>query len=273
MPSRLGIVAIVVFWLVGTTWLVVREVVPRFRTGVPPGFVTDVTDEFGGTTITWDIRQKQLSIGTGLSRVERRLDRTFVLTTDLRFDNLHLAGLAQIKEIWGSYQVDTEGKLKQLKTEVRVVLGPLGEVKGEVKAVVQDGLLVARIFLNGVDKTDLIKPQPVNVGAHGNILNTMHLVNKVPGLYMGRSWKLPLFDPLGAILPGQKMTPATLIAEVTSAPLDWHDKQVPCFRIDYAEPGAKASAHTWVRQSDGLVLQQQAIQGGMDLVLVRESAK
>jgi hypothetical protein len=98
-------------------------------------------------------------------------------------------------------------------------------------------------------------------------------VNRIPGLRVGRSWKVPLLDPLGAILPGRKMTTAVLIAEVHDDVLDWQEQRVRCFRIDYNEPGKKPTAHTWVRRSDGLVLQQEARHDDMDWTLVREASK
>ena len=101
----------------------------------------------------------------------------------------------------------------------------------------------------------------------------MHLLDKIPGLRAGRSWKVPLLDPLGAMVPGRKMTTSILIAEVAEDDLEWQGQVVRCFRIDYREPGKKAAAHTWVRRGDGLVLQQEAKHDEMNLVLVREVNK
>lgn len=272
MPSRLGVAAIVLFWLVSTSWLIVREIAPRFRTGQPPAFFTDVTDEVGGTTIGWTIYHKGERVGAGDSKVERRSDRTFVLASRLLFEKFDVL-FVRITKIAGHYRIDKDGNLKELATEVKIVLAG-AEVKGQVKGVVRDGMLTPRIYIDGME-ADLgpFQPQPVKVAAHGNVLNTMHLLNKIPGLRPGQAWEVPLLDPLGAILPGRKMAVSTLLAEVHTADLDWQGKPVPCFRIDYGEVGKKVTAHTWVRRSDGLVLQQEAKQDEMDLVLVREVMK
>src|SRR5205823_709749 len=130
MPSRLGIAAIVVFWLVSTSWLVVREIVPRLRTGQPPGFFTDLTDEMGGTTIGWSIYHKGVRIGAGDSKVERRRsDRTYVLSSRLLFENFDVL-FVKITKIGGFYHIDKEGNLKELATEVKIMLNKR-EVKGE----------------------------------------------------------------------------------------------------------------------------------------------
>lgn len=272
MPSRLGIFAIILFWLTSTTWLIVREIVPLFRTGEPPAFFTDVTDEVRGTTITWKILRKGQNIGWGESQVEPRSDRTFLLSSILRFKDFPIL-VADVTKIAGRYRVDRDGNLKELATEVRIAIGGRS-MQGEIKGAVRDGVLSPRIFIDGIE-TDLgpLQPKPVNVGVHGNVLNTMHLVNKIPGLYAGRSWRVPLIDPLGALLPGQKSDMSVLIAVVGEDDLAWQNQQTPCFRIDYAEPGKKVVAHTWARRSDGLVLQQEAIQHDIDLVLVREVSK
>jgi hypothetical protein len=272
MPSRLGILAIVIFWLISTSWLIVREIVPLFRTGEPPAFFTDVTTDVGGTVITWKILHKGEGVGTGFSTVTRRHDRSYELISDLRFENLGILKTLEIKKIAGRFLVDKSGNLKELATEVKAVISNIGEVKAEIKGVVQDGVLTPRFFLDGA-ATDLglFQPQPLRLTTHGNVLNTMHLLNRIPGLRVGRSWKVPQLDPMGLIL--KQTTTKILIAEVAEDDLEWQGKIVRCFRIDYSEPGQKVTAHTWVRRGDGLVLQQAAKHGDQDLVLVREVNK
>jgi hypothetical protein len=285
MPSRLGILTIVVFWLVSTTWLIVREIAPLFQAGEPPAFLTDVTDEVGGTTITWKIMKKgtrvgeEISrVGDGISQVRRRPDRTFELASELRFQKWPILNTWGITKIAGYYRVDKDGNLKELETLVKIAtppsVTPAFTIKAGVKGTVQGGLFTPKVFLDGEEKhLGPFQPQPVPVASHGNVLNTMHLLNKIPGLRAGRSWKVPLLDPLGSILPGRKATTSILIAEVYADELEWQNQTVACFRIDYQEPGKKATAHTWVRRSDGLVLQQEANHDDMNLVLIREVAK
>ena len=63
-------------------------------------------------------------------------------------------------------------------------------------------------------------------------------------------------------------------AEVSSGSLLWNGAEVPCFVIDYRQPGQRQlTARIWVRRSDGLVLQHLAVYGGMELVLEREPAR
>src|ERR1700675_3092469 len=119
MPSRLGILAIVLFWLVSTSWLIVREVAPLFRTGEPPAFFTDVTAEVGGTTINWNILHRGKPVGTGISTVRRWPDQTFRLVSDLTFQSFPFLKTWEIKKINSQIRVDRKGNLKELATLVK----------------------------------------------------------------------------------------------------------------------------------------------------------
>ena len=90
---------------------------------------------------------------------------------------------------------------------------------------------------------------------------------------------MPLVDPMADALramaakelPVSKMGPRFLDAEVlpTLRHLSWNGNEVPCRVIEYrSEDGFKAS--TWVRESDGLVLRQQAELGNDVVILQRE---
>src|SRR5262249_40927906 len=99
----------------------------------------------------------------------------------------------------------------------------------------------------------------------------------VPGLRAGQRWRLPKVDPMalasGTILANLAVdarAPQFLEAEVRTETLTWHRQPTECFLIEYREAGEKVSARTWVRQSDGLVLQQLAREAAMELMLIRQ---
>jgi hypothetical protein len=281
MPSRLVVLAIVLFWLVSTTWLVVREIVPLYRAGQPPAFFTDVITEVSGTTINWKLLKKGQSIGIATSQIQPvRSDRGYELTSTLQFEDFRLATVnikgvqikIEIKKIVERFRLSRHGKLKEASVEVRM-LAP-AEVRAELKGVVEDGMFHSKV--TGLEKylgLGPFEPPPVPVASMGDILNTMHPLNRIPALWVGRTWKVAYFNPLGLVIPGGKLTPSTMIAEVEEDVLEWQHETVPCFRIDYRKTGKKATAHTWVRRSDGLVLCQQVSDDGMDLEMVREVQK
>ena len=67
-----------------------------------------------------------------------------------------------------------------------------------------------------------------------------------------------------------KLTAGRTEAEVAAETLSWRNQEVPCFRIDYREPGKRVTARTWVRRQDGLVLRQEAEHLGKELILERD---
>ena len=76
-------------------------------------------------------------------------------------------------------------------------------------------------------------------------------------------------------LPATIEAPSWLDAAVQSATemIDWDRGEVECLVIEYHADwhGEEFTARTWVRQSDGIVLRQEAVFQGQILVLERES--
>lgn len=274
MPPRWMVGLIVVFWLASTAWLVVRDIAPRWHTGEPPAFTIDLTDEVGANTISWTIWQEDEQVGSGLSRVRRMPDRTFELSSEFRFDAVVRLMVIEPKKLSSTYRVNGEGHLRGVSAKVRIRSKtlPLPEeyhLEGEVK----EEKLHLKAWPVGFEEL-AFKPPPISLPKTGSILNPMHLVNKISGLHEGQSWQIPLFDPIDEAMPNfgflSKKT-TVLDAHVSADRLVWGEGPMECFRIDYREPGKKASASTWVRRTDGLVLQQQAKHAGMMLRLVRDS--
>jgi hypothetical protein len=148
------------------------------------------------------------------------------------------------------------------------------ENRAELKGVVEDGVFCPKIYLDGTE-THLgpFQPRPIPVATMGDVFNTMHLLDKIPDLWVGRTWKIAHLNLVGLMVPGRTVTTSIMIAEVGEDELEWQNQKVSCFRIDYREPGKKVTAHTWVRRRDGLVLCQQVGEDYLDWVMVREVHK
>jgi hypothetical protein len=291
MPSRPLIAAIVLFWLGTNGYLFYTEVLPRWRAGEPPPYTIDLTEEVGAnrqsaSTVNWNVLQKGSRIGQGFSQVGRRPDRTYELRTQFRFEKLKLLNLVDIRKIASTYHINEEGELLGLSAQAiiwqpnRKGQYPI-EHKFDMDGTVADGQLVPRFFYNDAEvKFGAVK---VPVSHRGNTLNPLHPVNRVQGLSEGRTWRVPLFDPLSADL-GKSLAPEVrellhaaegmsipvLEAIVTGETLAWDGADVPCFKIEYRKPGERElKAATWVRRRDGLVLQQFSSNDFMDLTLQR----
>jgi hypothetical protein len=281
MPSRPLTIAIIVFWLGTTGFMLYREVLRWAWADEPPPITFELADEVGSQLISWKALQNGEEIGRGTSKVgrdrRRGADRAFELRSEFKFDKLTLFNVVEVKKLSSMYRVTPEGALRELETKltVRPKGNPLLQLLPEnieIRGVVEEGLLKPRILFNGVEQ-EFFKLQPVAVSAHGNVLNPMHLLNRVPGLRAGQRWRIPLIDPFAPSLPGQSMAIPKLEAEVVTDSLLWNEQNVPCYRIDYNEPGKRVTASTWVRRQDGLVLRQEADYQAMSLVLEREPTK
>lgn len=268
MPPRWLTWAIVAFWALTTLWLVLREVAPRWRAGEPPPYTIDLTDEVSGHPIHWIVLGGEKP-GKAKSSVHRLADRTFELRTELLCTKLLLFESIKLDN---TYQVNNQGELIGVKVKGEIqVLGR--QLKGELIGKVQDGYIAPELRGDFLGKEHVFRGEKVKV--RGGILNSMALVNKISGLQPGQRWSIPLMDPLKFFSIGiQAPTIPRLDAEVIAGELLWNGDQVPCFIIDYREPGKeKPAARTWVRRSDGIVLQHLANHEVMELVLQRIPSK
>lgn len=268
MPPRWLTGIIVLFWLSTTGWLVYRESLSRTHHGEPPPFAIDLTDEVSANTIAWNALEKGEKIGMGRSWVQRRKDRTFEFRSEFRFHDLSVYKVLKFRKMTSMYRVAADGRFRALAAEVYLENNPLIDIL-EVSGELQDGYVIPRVK-GQVGKTTFDIPfnDKIKVPEHSNILNPMHLLSRINGLQEGQSWRIPLLQPFSAQFPGQRIP--ELEAEVFRDHLHWQDMDVPCFRIDYREPGKKVTARTWVQIRDGLVLQQEASHQGRELVLQRD---
>jgi hypothetical protein len=160
------------------------------------------------------------------------------------------------------------------------VLGlALDDAKGKLRldGVVRDGRLHARMQVNDED----VPVDSVPVTRRSGMLLTMHPVNQLAGLRAGQRWQVSLANPLrdlfsalvrkrfGFSLGGDSGS-TTLAAEVLAEPkeLVWAGGRDSCWVIEYR--GGDDTAQTWVRQSDGLVVRQEARRGEEVLILQRQ---
>jgi hypothetical protein len=294
MPARFLCVAIVVFWLATTGWLCMRDITPALRAGQPPPFTIDLADEAQehALKIRWAILRDTASGETRIGRAKtwityRAADDTFELHNDT--DGLSLGSgilTVRVPHMTTVYRVRPDGSLVAMTAKIDANLRtPLSnlDIKAIVDGVVREGQFVARGALEalgwGAHQLDL---PPVPVSPNGTVLNPLHPVNRIAGLRPGQHWRMPLVDPLADAvaaqvardLPAFKPTPRFLNAQVLAEPqiLMYEGREVPCLVIEYHGDDDLA-ARTFVRQSDGLVLRQEAMQksvtGAYDRVILQ----
>lgn len=272
MPSRPLTFGIILFWLATMGWMFYREIWPRFIAGEPPPFHIEVADEVGGRVILWEVFEGEERIGSATTKINRGLDGAFELRNDVNFLKMNL-GLLQLKKISDKTRIGLDGELLSLSALMRLQWGGV-PVDIEFSGVVQDRLLIPKLAIPGVTIPEGMVT-PVELPKQGGVLNILNPQNKITGLFVGRRWKVPVFDPfaasLSAVSKSYKMQ--NRFAEVFADELTLLGKPVPCWRIDVKEPNEPPLAKIWVRKSDDLVVQNSAQHLDKELVMKRVLTK
>ena len=310
MPSRWVILCIVAFWLVATGWLFWRDVWPQVRPGEPPPFAVDLTEEtqLAHPRIRWKVFQGD--DGRFVERfyaqtwvTYRESDDTFALVGEFKPSDPTTRGTLTLgrltlERINSLSRVTRSGDLRE--TRVAVTLHNLAipgtadyQPRFRLNGVVRDGLLHPTLRFELIDAKD--KPaaeegviddaavkvpmnrsdfDPVPVPPNGALLQPLQPVNRIRGLRTGRTWRVPLIDPLAAALPSPfkaaQYLNATVLDRIELVPYEGLDR--PCYVIDYE--GEEAHARTWVEAGpENRVLRQEATFGGETLRLVRDSTR
>lgn len=277
MPSRPASAAIVLFWLATTGVLVYRELAPGFQAGEAPPFTIPLTAEVGNSVVNWNVLQKGQPepVGSGVTQIKLQPGRIFELSAKFTLKKIKILVDWENVIIRGSYLVTEDGKLLAGSAHISLTQPLAAEIKfdGEVREKTFHPQLA--VLVGGLD-VNPFPAEPFPVAESGSILNPMHLVHKISGLRAGRNWPMPLMDPLRAapsavqgLLPANISIVKQVIATVTTEDLPLGATFVPCFKIEYAQPGERPLAKTWVRRSDDAVLQQWASYEGIEYTLQR----
>ena len=288
MPPRLIILAIVLFWLATSAWLFHRDLWPRLRSDDPPPFTIDLADEARGlsSTVRWSILRKNTNIGTLETSIKYSTgDNTFQLHS--KIPRLDLGGLGFIRlkvhEMESIYRVTQEGVLREIVIRAEIKVEPMGlDARLRIEGKVDGGWFKPHGYVGISGKRENLDLEPVPVSQRGTIINALHPVNRIRGLRRGQHWRVPMVDPLADSLYAMvqkdpalqalfKKNPGapTLQAEVLlhSPQLQYARRYYGCLVIEYR--GDNIIAHTWVRESDGLVLKQEATYWGDQIILER----
>lgn len=277
MPPRPVVAVLLAFWLAADGWLFYREVWPYWGAGDPPPYTIDLTEELGNPSVTWDILKKDERIGYATSHVKRQHDRTYNLQMEFRFDKFRVL-ILHVRKLTGDYHISEDGDLLGMTAHAWVAtssrkLGSL-EMEMHMEARVENGELIPELFFEKEKLAlgDLRVPMKEHAGA----INPLHPLHRLPGLRVGRCWRIALLDPVSAIGkalggPVEGLSMPELHAEVKGDTLAWNDEDVPCFKIEYRKPGEpEPVAATWVRRRDGLVLEQRASHSLAEMTLRRK---
>ncbi len=280
MPSRPTCVAVVVFWLATSGWLVYHDFLPYWRAAEPMPFAIDLADE-ARQSVIWRVSQNGRESGQVATKVEyNRADDTYLLVSN--FTQTHEPGRRRsgpVRTVESKYRVTRDGQLLGMEAEIKIQVLAVDAV-ARVKGAVRDGLFAPRWEIEAAEFRKELVCEPVEVSGRGSILNPLQPFNRLAGLRPGQQWRMPLVDPLrdaadaaqAALSPfgtgsgaGVRIVSARVLDE--PQPLAWEDEEEQCLVIEYA--GDNMTARTWVRRRDGLVLRQEAKLQDTEMILTR----
>jgi hypothetical protein len=270
MPSRPVTVTILVFWLAAVAWFCRHDLWPRLRPGDRPPYTLDLAQEVSGPEARhWNVFHNGKTIGQARSWVgHNRDDDTYELFTRINFFRFELAAV-HVQRMKSMYRVTRDGYLRAVDADMAFSLGADEgpQVTASVQGEVRDGVLtphwkIEAPALRTHKEGDL---QAIEVSNNRSVLSPMQPWNRLLNVQENRTWRIELFDPLMAALsglapvPGRDLGVRTLEAGVLQGTRDlsWNNQDVPCLVIEYRGEGIVG--RTFVRQSDGLVLRQQAV--------------
>lgn len=272
---------IILFWGITSGWLVVTKIVPSLRPGAPPGYQALSASDAVLEPVAWTVEWNERPVGWALTELERAPDGGLLVRSRLRFDRMPfgelipgwVAALMPVSvprdmateiETRGHMEIDPSGQLRRFSSVVSVpaafqTITLEGSCRqGSLAMHVQAGSLtydVSRDLPGQITLGDEFTPQAI-----------------LPGLYEGRRWTMPVYNPLRAAHSPLEI----LLAEVGGEDmLYWDNRLMRVDLVTYRETattGGEPRCRLWV-DKEGRVLKQEASILGEKLAFVRRSAE
>ena len=238
MPSRFGVVMIIVFWFGVTGHVIHRDVWPRFFSDSPPPVHIDLVDEAAQTIpVRWVIYRGSEQFGTLTSRMEYfQDDDTFRFNNNFSKLTIEVgAGLAiEVTRMETGTRVSRPGELREqtMNLEARLVSKGFGvsnekeptnlfQGSAKISGKVENGLLKGDCVITINNSFTLSRElDPVAVPA-GQVLNPMNPVSRLNNVRPGRRWVIrqsdPMFESLQAIFQQSAENSSKLMSSVFAA--------------------------------------------------------
>lgn len=273
MPPRLISVMIVMLFIVVNTSLFYAEILPRIRSGLPPSFNVDLADEAGNLrpVVNWKVLvrgEEFLKLRTGVTLVENQEDEFWLWAEYSQPTN---AGLKPARDFLGlklmrnEFRVHRDGDMLGLQAKVQIesLRGVDFPLTLEISGEVSNGMLRPEVKVDSRLGERTFKLESMDVPVSGAVFQPFLPVHRILGLYPGRTWKQPFFDPLslafssGVAQGGLDQGTGSVIAKVRNDIVDvmWGGKKIPCIIIDYT--GSDLESTVWVGVQNGMVIRQK----------------
>jgi hypothetical protein len=284
MHNRWFSATVVILWLATMSWLVKAKVLPLMLVGEPPSLPSIVEAQADSPPVGWNVIFRDKQLGWALTATQRLPSGLCEVRGRVRFDALpldemlsgplkQLAGL--LGRSGGSLRVDAgnvaviDALGHLLRFESTAWFDPPGQsvkIRGTVDGRQMD-LLVT------VAGTTLTNSLPFNSSSMP--LDALAPQAQLPGLHVGQSWSVPVYNPLW---PGKNPLEILQATVEQVEPLYWNGSLENAWLVVYRNAGAGGNdgkpprGRLWVRQ-DGAVLKQEAFLLDSPLVFIRLTDK
>jgi len=284
MPAARYQMGIMLLWLLTTAWFVKDEVLP-FVNDSDVGYETILSSRQADETTYWSIDLDGQYAGRARTRVRPGADGTTTVLAVLKLDNLqtisrhpkrrsgrahHVSG-AEGLELRSTLRVSADGHLSAIDLEV---LMSEASIFVALHGVADQGVLHFQV--EGLEEIPAI-PRTFDYAMPEDaiLLERLAPVDRIPGLYLGRSWTTRSVNPIAA-LPGPLKwllggDPVEVIHNRVTATdaLDLGGQHVICHVVEQRQD--RLIGKTWVRVTDGRVLRRTFQLAGMTMTLNRKS--
>jgi hypothetical protein len=284
MNSRWYNTAVVLLWLVTMSWLVIAKVLPPLLVGEPPSYRQVIEAQDRDPVVGWRVLSKGQSLGWALTDTKSQPTGLTEVHGRVHFDAFPLSSMAPIwlqpflvlakkpldhlsLDANSAMLIDGFGRLLRFDSAVR--LEPLID-EISMRGSVDGSQLQLQVRSGNQSFTHEISLPPKAL-----LADALSPQTRLPGLHVGQSWTVPVFNPLW---------PTKSPIEIISAKVEeeesilWNGELqntlVVVYRYDSGTGGAKQNAQgkLWVRR-DGVVLKQEAMLFDSSIVFVRLSEK
>jgi hypothetical protein len=270
---------IVIFWCITTSWLIVAKILPSFLPGSPPGYQALYASNNRLIPVAWTVLWQDQPLGWALSQSSRREDGGLSVESLLHFDRLPLDDIlppwlkpivgAAIKDAGpltfdarGAVSIDADGQLASFRSTVDL---PGGAGRVFLNGTVEDGEVTVLVHAKEM-RFETSRHLP----AHVMLGDELSPQATIPGLYAGRRWTAPVYNPLRS----GKSAIDVLHAQVDGEEkMFWDDRLVQVHVVAYRhDPAGHHEPRTrlWVAR-DGRVLRQESAMLGVKLSFLRRT--
>jgi hypothetical protein len=260
-------VIVILFWLATMSWLFVAKVLPPLRVGEPPSY-SSMARESREEPVCWNVRLNDQALGWAATKVVRHKDGitelfSRVYLRDLPVDEIAPPWLGNVLKPLlrqlGPLDVDKRsrltldplGRLVRLESKVRIA-----DIMDAIKVTgVVEGSALSLTIQSGEFQRKLDQFLP----ADALIADELSPQASMPGLRVGQTWTVPLYNPFHP-----PSTPIEVLQAVVEREdrLTWGGRLMNTRVIVYrSDPGSglvgnDSRGRMWVAEN-GLVLRQE----------------